>query len=62
MSGIEDSNEYIKITELKELLGISRPTLMNVIEKDDFPKCKSISERVKVWKRAEVIKWMGITD
>ena len=45
------------ISEIAELLGVSRPSAARYVERDDFPEPVGRLARGRVWFRADVEAW-----
>ena len=45
------------VSEIAELLGVSRPSAARYVERDSFPKPVGALARGRVWLRADVERW-----
>lgn len=48
----------IRISEVVELTSLSRSTIYRMMRRGDFPEPTRISERIIIWKRAQVMAWL----
>lgn len=49
--------DFVGVSEIVELLGVSRPTAARYVERDDFPKPAGKLGRGRVWRHADVQAW-----
>jgi len=53
-----DSLQFIRTSELCELLRISKPTLWRLRRRRDFPQPTGMTDRVVAWRRADIEHWL----
>lgn len=55
-------NDLIDTKDIAQMLGVSRAHCVGrIVKRPDFPKpAVSLSQRLKRWRKVEVMKWMGI--
>ncbi len=51
------SVDLVGLTEIAELLGVSRQRVDQLAQGDDFPEPVSVLAAGRVWKRADVEAW-----
>lgn len=54
MTGIK----FLRISDLKEKVGLSRSQIYKLIADGDFPKQDKLGERIAVWQESKVEEWM----
>ncbi len=55
---IKQSEQFLRIAQVMDLVGIKKSTVWKWIHTRNFPKQHKLSVRVSVWKRTEVQEWM----
>jgi predicted DNA-binding transcriptional regulator AlpA len=55
-------NDLIDTKDIAQMLGVTRAHCVGrIVKRPDFPKpAVALSQRLKRWRKAEVMKWMGI--
>lgn len=61
-STLGDVEELVGLTEVADLVGISKQRVLQLIESDpSFPEPAATLSRGRVWKRADILKWAKAT-
>ena len=50
--------KFLRISDLKEKVGLSRSQIYKLIADGDFPKQDKLGERISVWSESEIEEWM----
>jgi predicted DNA-binding transcriptional regulator AlpA len=55
-------NDLIDTKDIAQMLGVTRAHCVGrIVKRPDFPKpAVALSQRLKRWRKVEVMKWMGI--
>jgi predicted DNA-binding transcriptional regulator AlpA len=55
-------NDLIDTKDIAQMLGVTRAHCVGrIVKRPDFPKpAVALSQRLKRWRKAEVMKWMGL--
>jgi len=55
-------NDLLDTKDIAQLLGVTRAHCVGrIVKRPDFPKpAVAVSQRLKRWRKAEVLKWMGL--
>ena len=55
-------NDLIDTKDIAQMLGVTRAHCVGrIVKRPDFPKpALAVSQRLKRWRKAEVMKWMGL--
>lgn len=53
------NDKYLRVKQVVERTGLSRPTIYNMMAAGTFPTQTSLGERAVAWLESEVIKWMA---
>lgn len=60
-SSIVSPDELAAVSEIAELLNVSRRTAANYVERDDFPEPYDRLSTGRVWRRRDVERWARAT-
>ena len=50
--------KFLRISDLKEKVRLSRSQIYKLIADGDFPKQGKLGERISVWSESEIEEWM----
>jgi predicted DNA-binding transcriptional regulator AlpA len=55
-------NDLLDSKDIAQMLGVTRAHCVGrIVKRPDFPKpAVAVSQRLKRWRKAEVLKWMGL--
>lgn len=55
-------NDMLDTKDIASMLGVTRAHCVGrIVKRPDFPKpAVSVSQRIKRWRKNEVLKWMGL--
>lgn len=55
-------NDLLDTKDIAQMLGVTRAHCVGrIVKRPDFPKpAVSVSQRIKRWRKNEVLKWMGL--
>ena len=55
-------NDLIDTKDIAQMLGVTRAHCVGrIVKRPDFPKpAVALTQRLKRWRKAEVMKWMGL--
>lgn len=56
--GIRHDGRYLRIKQVAELVGLSRPTIYNMEKAGTFPKKTPLGRRAVAWRESEITAWM----
>lgn len=52
-------NRLLRLPEVMELVGLSKPSVYRLMKTGDFPKAKKISARAVRWIKCEIDDWIS---
>jgi predicted DNA-binding transcriptional regulator AlpA len=55
-------NDLLDTKDIAQMLGVTRAHCVGrIVKRPDFPKpAVALTQRLKRWRKAEVMKWMGL--
>jgi prophage regulatory protein len=51
-------DKYLRISQVSERTGLSRPTIYNMVKAGSFPASTALGARAVGWLESELLKWM----
>ena len=51
-------DKYLRVKQVCERTGLSRPTIYNMMNAGTFPMKTALGERAVAWLESEIVKWM----
>jgi hypothetical protein len=57
MTNPPPASEHVGVTEIGEMLGVSRQRANTLARRPDFPEPLARTKAGRVWKREDVVKW-----
>jgi predicted DNA-binding transcriptional regulator AlpA len=53
-------NKLWTTNEIMKLTGLKKPTVMGLVNEKSFPDpCFTLGQRLRVWRKGDVIRWWG---
>ena len=53
--------QFLRLKQVLDLIGVSKSTLYRLMEKGNFPKQIKYCTRIVVWRATEVQDWISVT-
>ena len=58
ISHLLDEDRFLRMPEVRETTGLSRPQIYLLISKGQFPKQIKLGEKASAWLQSEIRNWM----
>ena len=55
---VSETDRFLRMPEVREATGLSRPQIYLLISKGEFPKQIKLGEKASAWLQSEIRSWM----
>lgn len=60
MHSVSEQDRFLRMPEIRQITGLSRAHIYQLIAKGDFPRQYKLGERAAAWLQSEISEWMSV--